>query len=1105
MSDGARGATAKAAMNASRPKVARAALPAPAFGSEPFALRALQAAAGNHAVSQMLGTGSPLQAELRAEMETRFGADFRSVRVHDGSQARSSAATLEANAYTRGNDIVFNSGQFAPWSSGGKQLLAHELAHVVQQRRGGAAPALDASASHEQGADAAASAFSSGAGPVAVQGATAVGVARDAQKKPSATFYLNAFGGNRGFYWGSFGAKIPDWPVDPGLKALWAKIPVNPKKGSEVDGVDPRAIASSPELIEFVDSVRAFQHENMEPVDPSWEGTVNVATAQKLRAREDARARPRKEVISTPAKKAPDFSFSGQAVTSGSVSGTANVGMSITDRALGALSDPSGAVGSLASQVFSTDRLKAMLVDTLIRSLGLPPTGARLAMAVGRGIADQMVTELIKEGKGAQLLKHLKDFSAPDIGELMKGYYIGLVEGLVSPITDLFGILVLGEHVNKMGKDLLVSAFNNRNQVGAEFQAFMDEAGIVKGKFADFWKDVKAHPQQALIALLNAPDALSAFAEQKAYELGKTGGSSIVASLESPWKPPQKEEQAPDVLETPAAYVEHMAKKAEDYVIDTPWAKIGSKAGYAIGFVAIQAVLIAFTEGIGNAVEEVGAVMGKIASALGKVSKGAGLMVARVAEFVATIGKGIAVVEEAIALLVGKALKPLEKFLEPILEPIGKMFTKLRAFLRKLFGVAEKEGAALVDAAAGKGTKLLGAGEPPPVVPPTPPPEVHPDVLPFKRDVKPPVSDASQKLEQNIAKQSPDKANTVTKLEPKKTPPPNTEPNVAAKPQVLEDEVPVARKMASGDNRGLPADRDAPRASLGDQGGGGKKPPLKTDAPPPAGSTGASPKGPVKSPGAPPKGRGNLPAPIELSNAKAPLAERAAFVRRNRNLLGPNQRAQLDALNGKTPSASQLKLWEQRVDQGLRAAQGDKVASAIGAKPGSVGTARRPRSGPRSGGYEWEETHAGLSGEPANEVTHSVRTDTDQAQFDSLGAPGGEVQPKELKSYDKPPTDYTPPRYVPSDAYGRMVANNSEATKGLEKMLARQEDRLWKAHEFADQMERQARIARDLGWPPVEWPMHAQVVEDYFTSEVLPLVPRDLREKIRLVPEHFFD
>lgn len=76
----------------------------------------------------------PLDEDTRAFMEPRFGQDFGDVRVHADRKAGESARKVNALAYTVGQDVVFGEGQFAPHSGRGRGVLAHELAHVVQQR-----------------------------------------------------------------------------------------------------------------------------------------------------------------------------------------------------------------------------------------------------------------------------------------------------------------------------------------------------------------------------------------------------------------------------------------------------------------------------------------------------------------------------------------------------------------------------------------------------------------------------------------------------------------------------------------------------------------------------------------------------------------------------------------------------------------------------------------------------------------------------------------------------------------------------------------------------------------------------------------------------------
>ena len=88
----------------------------------------------------MAGQGQRLDENTRTQMETSFGADFSDVRIHTDASSPSTARTVGARAYTHGNHIAFAPGQYQPDSSHGRRLLAHELAHVVQQSQGRARP-----------------------------------------------------------------------------------------------------------------------------------------------------------------------------------------------------------------------------------------------------------------------------------------------------------------------------------------------------------------------------------------------------------------------------------------------------------------------------------------------------------------------------------------------------------------------------------------------------------------------------------------------------------------------------------------------------------------------------------------------------------------------------------------------------------------------------------------------------------------------------------------------------------------------------------------------------------------------------------------------------
>jgi hypothetical protein len=102
-------------------------------------IRSPKSEVGSHSavppiVHEVLRTqGQPLDVETRAFMESRFGYDFRKVRIHADARAAESARAVNALAYTVGRDVVFGAGQYAPTGEQGRTLLAHELTHVLQQ------------------------------------------------------------------------------------------------------------------------------------------------------------------------------------------------------------------------------------------------------------------------------------------------------------------------------------------------------------------------------------------------------------------------------------------------------------------------------------------------------------------------------------------------------------------------------------------------------------------------------------------------------------------------------------------------------------------------------------------------------------------------------------------------------------------------------------------------------------------------------------------------------------------------------------------------------------------------------------------------------------
>jgi hypothetical protein len=84
-------------------------------------------------IASSQGGGSSLDGATNSFMSDRFGVDFGSVKIHNNSEAAQLNRQLNARAFTVGRDIYFNSGEYEPGTSSGRHLLAHELAHTVQQ------------------------------------------------------------------------------------------------------------------------------------------------------------------------------------------------------------------------------------------------------------------------------------------------------------------------------------------------------------------------------------------------------------------------------------------------------------------------------------------------------------------------------------------------------------------------------------------------------------------------------------------------------------------------------------------------------------------------------------------------------------------------------------------------------------------------------------------------------------------------------------------------------------------------------------------------------------------------------------------------------------
>jgi hypothetical protein len=489
--------------------------------------------------------GQPMPRALRTRMEEKFGQDFSAVRMHADASAQNSAAAVNARAYTVGRDVVFASSAPDLVSTAGQRLLGHELAHVVQQSRGGVAAGIDPDPALEAEAKRAGDAIAAGH-PASAGRAAPIGLQRDAEQ--------------------------PDYPAM-----------------EKVTG--------------YVAQALGFNETTSRVVAASLEG-----------------------------------------------------GMS--------------------------------------------------------GFSHQW-----NEGKtGERLGKKFKSFSITDVPDLIKGYLVGVFEGVVSPITDLFAIGVMVEQLNAFVTNLVSSAISKAAELANELKGLVDVLAGLGKPIKEFFLGLKSNARETfkmLVGMLNSNGGLVEKAVGFARSIGRTQGAAVAKSLESPWeeKTKQPEEKPAGAL----GYVSNLFGEGRDALIETPWAKVGNKAGYALGFALIQVVLLVFSEGIGNLITQIGRSLGGLAKAgtfLGRTIEG-------VAKFVTMAGGIITKVEEAVNAVVQFLLKPMMPVLEPLLKPLAGVMERMGGFLRKLFGIAEKDAAQVATTAA---TKALGGAHPAPPAPHLPTP-----------------------------------------------------------------------------------------------------------------------------------------------------------------------------------------------------------------------------------------------------------------------------------------------------------------------------------------------------------------------------------------------
>lgn len=503
------------------------------------------------AVDRVLASpGRALDPSILATMERGFGRDFSHVRIHSGEAAAESARSVQAHAYTVGDHIVLGDGAGPLHGGSGRDLLAHELAHVVQQSGGNSGGGGEHPAALEQEADRAAQSIGGGV-PFQVRGNAAPSVQRKSDGSTS----------------------------------------------------------------EF---------------------------------------------------------------------------------------------------------LKQKAIEGALSALGLNSTALKLVGAGIGGAIEGFHTQWTDGGTGQRLGKHLSEFSLSDVPALLSGYVQGVIQGVVSPITDLFSLFVMLEQGRDFAAKLAESALFGKSGQSAELDAILQSIAELVAPMRAVVQDMKSHPLATLKSLLefaSSQGPMMSKMEDMATNAGLSGGKAIAKSLEEPWEKKEKKEEAKlSIWKQPAQWANQKLEQAGEALLSGPWGRVGNKAGYALGFAVVQIVLLVFSDGIGNFIAGIGRGMGTIAKAgtfLGKTLEGVG-------KFVQAAGASIRAVEEAVAAVMAFLSKPLLPVLEPLMKPFGKVMDRLSKFLRKLFGVAEKESAHLASTALAKTEGALVHSPAPPTPPHAP-------------------------------------------------------------------------------------------------------------------------------------------------------------------------------------------------------------------------------------------------------------------------------------------------------------------------------------------------------------------------------------------------
>ncbi|WP_218081051.1 eCIS core domain-containing protein [Anthocerotibacter panamensis] len=197
------------------------------------------------AINSARGGGQPLAAGLQQAMGQAMGADFSGVKVHTDAQSDQLNQSIQARAFTTGQDVFFRQGEYDPGSRGGQELIAHELTHVVQQNGGAVRKdQIEAKPTNSEG------------NSLGVEGQESTDVQGygDIQKKSAQPFHIS-----RDIAYGGRSVQRAIWKK---IKGKWIEIVKTPDQKAEYNCPEGAKEGT------FFNDVTGFTGENMEDVQP---------------------------------------------------------------------------------------------------------------------------------------------------------------------------------------------------------------------------------------------------------------------------------------------------------------------------------------------------------------------------------------------------------------------------------------------------------------------------------------------------------------------------------------------------------------------------------------------------------------------------------------------------------------------------------------------------------------------------------------------------------------------------------------------------------------------------------------------------------------------